>query len=425
MIHKFSALGAMSAVLVAGVAPARQAMQMVPTGGERTVPVAQGVTDPGDSPEEIAKDAARDLKDSRFYNKPGATRAQYDADWQQCRLIARGSRTPSGSIPYYYNPAVISPLAAGIGAGIGGMIGAAIVQGQQRRANRRQCLLIRGWRVVETNAADSARIAAMSDADRDAQFNRLVGAERVDGEITEMKSFSLAPDPALRLDEPLTGTGTVWAGKKVDVAQPMPLDPGEGLVVLGYRRVVPAAAGRSASVSLLRYDVEHRDVVYRPKDWKKLGDKTTYFFSSSSHDKKATYEVQAMRVTAGDYVVNSTSVGPVQPTVTNCFGAPTFHVGVGEVVYLGDFHPYIGQPTSTGAKMTVLAHSMHFADAQATLASRQPRLAALMKPAAWRNGATYACAGIVMTRWDLYGIDALPPATAQAPDATAAVRTTG
>ena len=111
MIHKFSAMGAMSAVLCAGVSPAQQAMQTVPIGGERTVPVAQGVTDPGDSPEEIAKDAARDLKDSRFYNKPGATRAQYDADWQQCRLIARGSRTPSGSIPYFYNPAVISPLA--------------------------------------------------------------------------------------------------------------------------------------------------------------------------------------------------------------------------------------------------------------------------------------------------------------------------
>ena len=64
-------------------------------------------------PEEIAKDAARDLKDNRFYNKPGATRAQYDADWQTCRLIARGSVTPSGSATYVYNPAVVSPLAAG------------------------------------------------------------------------------------------------------------------------------------------------------------------------------------------------------------------------------------------------------------------------------------------------------------------------
>ncbi|WP_303783449.1 hypothetical protein [Sandarakinorhabdus limnophila] len=47
-----------------------------------------------DSPEEIAKDSARDLKDSRYYNKPGATRADYDKDWQKCRLIARSSRTP-------------------------------------------------------------------------------------------------------------------------------------------------------------------------------------------------------------------------------------------------------------------------------------------------------------------------------------------
>lgn len=33
-----------------------------------------------DTPEEIAKDSARDLKDSRYYNKPGATRADYDKD---------------------------------------------------------------------------------------------------------------------------------------------------------------------------------------------------------------------------------------------------------------------------------------------------------------------------------------------------------
>src|SRR6478672_8100678 len=79
---------------------------------------AQPKVQNNDSPEEIAKDAARDLKDNRFYNKPGATRAQYDADWQECRLIARGSQLPRGTASYYnpmmYNPS-ISPLAAGVG----------------------------------------------------------------------------------------------------------------------------------------------------------------------------------------------------------------------------------------------------------------------------------------------------------------------
>ncbi|MDB5685906.1 MAG: hypothetical protein JWR77_495 [Rhizorhabdus sp.] len=134
-----------------------------------------------DTPEEIAKDAARDLKDNRFYNRPGATRAQYDAAWQECRLIARGSRTPSGSYTYVYNPAVISPLAAGVGAGIGAAIGQAIVEGQIRRANRRQCLLIHGWRLVELDAGETGKVAAMSDADRDAYFNAIIGAAELQG----------------------------------------------------------------------------------------------------------------------------------------------------------------------------------------------------------------------------------------------------
>ena len=407
MIRKLLATAvAASAILSSGAFA--QATMLVPYGGDKAAPVPQTPPqDPKDSPEEIAKDAARDLKDTRFYNKPGATRAQYDADWQECRLIARGSRTPSGSIPYYYNPAVVSPLAAGIGGGIGGMIGAAIVQGQQRRENRRSCLLIRGWRMVELPGADAARITAMSDTDRSAYFNTIVGAADVKGKITEAKSFELAADPNLRLDTPLTGVGTVWLGKKVDTAAPVALGPNEGAVVIGYRRVEPAAAGRSASVVLLRYDPSARDVVYKPKDWKKLGDKTTYASTLSSHDKKAMYEVQVIRLTAGDYVVDTTSVGAVLPTTTNCFGAPTFRVGAGEVLYLGDFVPYMDAKLSTGDKLNALAFTRHIEDARRTLIVLQRAVATALKPANIRNRATYACSGITMTRWDIAGMDAM------------------
>lgn len=147
-----------------------------------------------DSPEEIAKDAARDLKDSRFYNRPGATRAEYDAAWQECRLIARGSRTPSGTYTYVYNPNVISPLAAGIGAGIGGLIGSAIVQGQMRRANRRSCLLVKGWRLVEVEGAEAAKVAAMTDAERDTYFGTIIGATDLGGKkITTWTNDFAAP----------------------------------------------------------------------------------------------------------------------------------------------------------------------------------------------------------------------------------------
>lgn len=411
---------AVAAAFVSGQVSA-QASLMVPYGGEKTTPVPQTPrVDPTDSPEEIAKDAARDLKDSRFYNRPGATRAQYDADWQDCRLIARGSRTPSGSVPFFYNPAVISPLAAGIGGGIGGVIGAAIAQGQQRRDNRRSCLLIRGWRLVEVPAAEATRVAAMTDADRDAYFNTLVGAETVKGEVTERTSFSLAADPALKLETPLAAPGSVWLGKKVDPAAPLALAANEGAIVVGFRRVEPAAAGRSATVELLRYDRDARDVVYRPREWKKLGDTTTYSHSIASRDKTAAYEVQVIRLTPGDYVINATAVGAVLPTSTNCFGAPTFRVGAGEVLYLGDFVPYLGAKLADGTKLTALAYANHAEDARRTLAGTQPALAAALKPATVMNRATYGCSGIAMTRWDLPGMEALPEPVA--PTVTAGTR---
>lgn len=60
-------------------APPSPAATAPATAATSDTPVPQSA----DSPEEIAKDSARDLKDSRYYNKPGATRADYDRDWQE------------------------------------------------------------------------------------------------------------------------------------------------------------------------------------------------------------------------------------------------------------------------------------------------------------------------------------------------------
>lgn len=398
-----TAFAVVAVAVCAPVAAQQQSMMMVPTGNDPVTPVAQDAMAPQDSPEEIAQDAARDLKDSRFYNRPGATRTQYNAEWQQCRLIARGSRTPSGAVPYFYNPAVISPVAAGIGGGLGSFIASKIIEGRQRRDNRRNCLMIRGWRLVELPETETARVAAMTDADRDAYFNTIVGAADVPGKVTERTDFSFPRDPAFRPDTPLNATGSVWLGKKVNAAQPMVLGPQEAAIVLGFRRVEPVAVGKSGGVTLLRYDRAKRDVIYRPKDWKKSGDATTYTVDATSHDKKAVYEVQMLRITPGDYVLNSTTAGKLPAVSTNCFGAPTFHVEPGEVVYLGDFTPYDGVKLIDGNKFVGLGHAMHLDDARRTLSGQQPQAAAAIRPAQWSNNATYSCAGIVMTRWDIDG----------------------
>ena len=389
-------------------ASAQQQTMMVPVGGLATKPVPVHPVDPKDSPEEIAKDAQRDLRDNRFYNKPGATRAQYDSDWQECRLIARGSRTPAGTVPLVYNPAVVSPLAAGVGGVIGSAIGAAIVEGELRRANRKNCLLIRGWRLVELPRDAAERVTAMSDADRNNYLNQMVGAAAVDGEITERKSFSLPADIVGNVDGGLSGPESLFLGKEVDASIPMTLADDEAAVVIGYRRPGQFSAGRFLQIDVTRYAPDKQDLVYQPRDWKKIGDKTTYNREIASGDRKAGLEIQVVKLTPGDYVISAASFMR-QIMSTNCFGAPTFHIAAGQVLYLGDFIPVFGAVGADGKKVFGVGYASRIESARRILAAKQPQLATNMMPAKILNGATYACSAVTMDRWDVAGADALVP----------------
>ena len=389
--------------------PAAADVLMVPIGGTNPRPVPMHPVDPKDSPEEIAKDAQRDLKDNRFYNKPGATRAQYDADWQECRLIARGSRTPAGTVPLYYNPAVTSPIAAGVGGAIGGLLASMIAEDEQRRANRRACLLIRGWRLVEAPSEMAAKVSAMTDADKNAYFNQIVGAQSVEGKITERKSFSMAPEALSNVNVGVSGPETLFLGAKADPSAPFSLAAGEAAVVLAFRRPGQANAGRFVQMNLSRYDPQARDLVYQPRDWKKKGDKTTYNVEVPSGDRKAGLEVQVLKLTPGDYVISAVS-WIRQVTSTNCFGAPTFHVAPGDILYLGDFVPVWNATGADGKKISGTGYVSRIEDARRVLAAKQPQLANALKPAELRNHATYACAAVSMDRWDLPGIPEVEPA---------------
>lgn len=377
--------------------------------------VAREINSSADTQEEIAEDAARDLKDSRFYNKPGASRAEYDADWQTCRLIARGSQTPNGSVPIYnpaiYNPA-ISPLAAGIGSGIGAAIGAAIVEGQMRRANRRNCLLIKGWRLVELPSTQSAKVAAMSDAERQSYFETMVGAPTVEGEVTETTSFTPVADDKLNMHGALAGPPSLFLGKKIDPKAPITLADGEAGLIVAFRRNDSGSAGRSGRVQIRRFDRENGDLFYQPRDWKKKGDHTTYNGEFVSRDKKAAYELQIVKLTPGWYVLQTDAVGTVLPNTTNCFGAPAFEVKAGEYAYLADATPFLDAELTTGGRHSGMGYARNFEEAKAALTGFQPDAASRMVEARIENGATYSCAGQVMTRMDFPGVTDVVPAPA-------------
>jgi len=144
--------------------------------------VAQhGELPPDDSVDHAHRMAGSDRNKERYFNRPGATEAEYQQEWTGCRQIARRLASPN------LNPALLSTAIAQGGL-VGGMVGGLLVSGfdsafsqlRARRDFRRQCLIARGWRMVEPDEAGQARIAALSREDREAYFNRMLGATEVE-----------------------------------------------------------------------------------------------------------------------------------------------------------------------------------------------------------------------------------------------------
>ena len=190
-----------------------------------------------------------------------------------------------------------------------------------------------------------------------------------------------------------------------------PLEPGQGAIVMAFRRNEGAAAGRSGLVQLFRYDRDKGDIIYQPRDWKKTGDKTSYVVPIPSGDKKAAYELRVIAVTPGDYVLNGASIGSTTPPLfSNCFGAPMIRVEAGQYAYLGDASPFVGAKLSTGSKIYAMIFTRHFDTARGAMAKLRPDIATKMVEPTIYNRATYACAAVTMDRFDWPGMEDLPQA---------------
>jgi hypothetical protein len=144
----------------------------VPGGSIGGPPVPQDPDVTKNTREEIVVAANRDLNADTYYNKAGATLDDYYHDWQICRLIARGSTDNIPGTAYVYSG---SPLAAGIGGALGVAIGAGIREEAVRQANRENCLLIKGWRVIRPSTRVGARITLSKGKAREAFLSNLVG----------------------------------------------------------------------------------------------------------------------------------------------------------------------------------------------------------------------------------------------------------
>ena len=183
-----------------------------------------------DPPERVRQRAMADLSDERFFNRPGATRLQYESEWEQCRLIARNLAAQ--------RPGMVAMPAAVHGGLVGALVGAgidAIADGDWRRGLRRECLIARGWRMVEPHQEWRRRIDAMRQPERSVYLDSMIGAQTLDGSsnVTDLgRLIAQGPRwvPALLTEQPAAQVprgravtvSELMRGEAAEAAQPQP-----------------------------------------------------------------------------------------------------------------------------------------------------------------------------------------------------------
>jgi hypothetical protein len=349
--------------------------------------------------ERVSDRASADFTASAYYNRPGSGWEQYLRDWYGCQQATDGSRIPDGKVEYLKSPSLMSPRETGMGVTIGGAIGHAENLDALHEENRRACMRTRGWRRVTPGAAESQHIAALSDAAFRDWAKGAIGETnppgQVEGTFHPVLPGSREIDPdALPRGEP---TLRVSGGGDPRASLAMPSD--EGLLVLAFRRPDRGSTGQPAAISLRRYDIDRADLA-APQDSRPSA-------TIESIDRQAGYEIRVIRLPAGYYVIDGTSVDGKPPAKSNCFGAPLIEIPPGRVVYGGDWVPYHGVKLGKGQVLSdTLVLVLHLDQLKAAVRRFQPALADALQPMAVANGASYSCTdpNIVLDRWSLSGV---------------------
>jgi hypothetical protein len=356
--------------------------------------------------ERVVGRASADFSGASYYNRPGGTWDDYLRDWYDCEAVTNGSRIPEGLTNYVKSPSLLSPRETGIGVTIGGAIGTGDNLYAIQEANRRACMQVRGWRHVTPDAAEGQRISALSDAAFLEWVKGAIGSPNPVGAVESSANARLPDNPAIAPDATPPGEPSLRISGGGDPHAPLALGPGEGALVLAFRRPDKGSAGQRAAIMLRRYDLARADLMAPAP-----GDRGTEAYSVpiQSSERDRGYELQIVRLPAGHYVVDGTSVDGSLPDKSNCFGAPLIEVPAGQAVYAGDWVPYHNVKLGKGKILPDALVLVGFPDqSRAALARFQPALAEGLKPMAVANGASYTCANpnIVLDHWS---IGSVPP----------------
>ncbi len=285
-----------------------------------------------------------------YYNWPDADGAKHDADVKACLLAISDMRSAQEG---FGGVGVLDALIAGARADSAsrGVMSAGI----------ENCMVVRGWRVVQLDDTEGAGLAALPSAELAAKLAPWIGAETPHGQVVRVwhNDAALASVNHFSLHAQHTRNGqlsvlavgstvsaTLKADKAADRAAPKPervkLDPKWPKKALKPELLDSAPPGSALIVVNIKgmslrqgngfsFNRVGADANVMPSTLDHAPDVLTAFVGTLGTSSGGNF--LAFAVPPGRWRINSMVDGIM--ALNFCLGSPAFDVGAGEVVYVG------------------------------------------------------------------------------------------
>lgn len=341
-------------------------------------------------------DLTRASKGYTYFNRDGADMAAHDAAVKSCVLQAgRAAQTDphsmgamGNSLGEYIDKAIIQGLTGAIARG---------VNSDADAANVENCMVVRGWSVIQVDAGEGADLVKRP---RDEQHATLAGwmggaphgalvrrfendlarlATRIDGRPGGGGPLSLSITAVGEMPDP--GRARVWhpdyfrlvqAGiitETVAQADFGTLGPDETLIVF---RVID---GPRSDFTGLHFNLDDPKMSF-------TGSRIAIHRPSKSMWNKSDEAIYVFRVPTGRWRMERLrSMLTLQSSVSLCLGAPAFDIAAGEAIWGGTIAMGGEGRFVPAMDMTPIRQSL----------AAWPDLLARLKPARWMNGVATDC----------------------------------
>ncbi|HEX4197107.1 MAG TPA: hypothetical protein VHZ26_06660 [Caulobacteraceae bacterium] len=346
----------------------------------------------------------REAGSDTYLNRPGADMATHDRELRECMVLAANS---SQSAIYVYQPSLLGAVVAGAvtGAIAGAQDNAAV------RTNSENCMIVRGWRVVQLPADEAQAIAKLDRAGQAAKLKNWVGADTPHGVILRQWGNDAAVGGTVKFERgALLGHASLdFTARDTSSDQPPPkLDTAQSWlsVQLGNARELHGAdldtlptnhalviiqikgtGIRNGDTLIFRRTGQDMNRPARTDD--KLPDTLWAHDNWIWHKSGQWYAFEAP---PGRWRIDTLTGLGSQIYMSFCLGAPYFDVKAGDVVYAGTFDLSAERPgpdlSLSAAKDWLGAHSV---------------VASALKSAPYVNGSRGRCGGTYIYAYEVPG----------------------